>query len=47
MQSLEEIRQEMRDAIERDRHLFDDVKISPHLENAMRRAAATDEQGVA
>lgn len=42
MQSLEEIRQEMRDAIERDRHLFDDVVISPHLQNALRRAAQSD-----
>nr|WP_170949082.1 hypothetical protein [Rhodococcus sp. 06-621-2] len=47
MQSIEEVRQQMRDAIERDRHLFDDVVVSPHLENAMRRAAASDEQGVA
>nr|WP_179282666.1 hypothetical protein [Rhodococcus sp. 15-1154-1] len=49
MQSIEEIRQQMRDAIERDRHLFDDVVISPHLQNAMRRAAQGDsgERGAA
>ncbi|WP_179277594.1 hypothetical protein [Rhodococcus sp. 14-2496-1d] len=38
-QTTEEIRAQMRDAIERDRHLFKDVVISDHLQNAMRRAA--------
>lgn len=38
-QTKEEIRADMRAAIERDRHLFKDVVISEHLKNAMRRAA--------